>query len=370
MLSNRISALIVKEFLILFRDPKGRFVLLGPPLMQLFIFAFAATMEVKNVDLVIYNQDKGRHGYEILQRFSGSPTFSTITFVGDESKFIPAIDEQKAIAAIHIPQDFSRTIEAGNGASMQAILDGRRSNAAQIVAGYIGQIIGNYAREQLAFQTSRSPLAVLVGRNWFNPNLLYLWYTVPSLVGILAAVIALMVTALSVARERELGTFDQLLVSPLLPYEILIGKTVPAVIIGLAEGLLIFTVAYTFFGIPFTGSFTLLILTVLAFVMSVVGVGLFISSISKTQQQAILGAFIFLVPAVSLSGYAAPVENMPNWLQRVVSINPIKHFLIIVKGLFLKNMKFTDVWENTYPLLIIGTFTMTLAWWFFSRRLE
>lgn len=370
MFTGRISALIVKELLTLFRDPKSRFLLLGPPFLQLFIFAFAATLEVKNVSLVIYNQDHGHHGYEIIQRFSGSPTFSNISFVDNESKFAPAIDEQKAIAAIHIPQNFSRDIEAGNQANIQLILDGRRSNAAQIVNGYITQIITSYGQEQLTFQTTLSPVAVIVSRNWFNENLLYLWFTVPSLVGILAALIALMVTSLSVARERELGTFDQLLVSPLMPYEILIGKTVPAILIGLFEGLLIFIVSQTVLGVPFTGSFILLVLAIFAFVMSTVGIGLFISSISKTQQQAILGAFIFLVPAVTLSGYASPIENMPDWLQKIIFINPVKHFLITVKGLFLKDMGYMDVWANSWPLLIIGMFTLTLAGWFFARRLE
>lgn len=369
-IKGNIRALIVKEWLTMLRDPKSRFILIGPPILQLFLFAFAATLEVKNISLAIYNQDQGRHGYEVSQRFIGSPTFRNISFITNETQFRPAIDEQKVLAAIHIPQDFSRNIESNNQTNLQVILDGRRSNAAQIVNGYISQIITTYNQELLATQTSLSPTTVIVNRNWFNANLLYLWFTVPSLVGILAAMIALMVTSLSVARERELGTFDQLLVSPLLPYEILIGKTVPAIIIGLIEGLIIFAAARVILGIPFTGSFVLLTLAILSFVLSIVGVGLFISSVSKTQQQAILGAFIFLVPAISLSGYAAPVENMPVWLQNVLCINPVKHFLITVKGIFLKNMSYIEVWENTWPLLIISTFTLSLASWFFARRLE
>lgn len=369
-LSGRIFSLVIKEFLTLLRDPKGRFVLIAPPILQLVVFAFAATLEIKNVSISIYNQDMGPHGYELIQRFSGSPTFSKINFVSNESQYALAIDEQKSIAAVHIPQNFSRDLEAGNQSQIQVILDGRRSNAAQIVTGYITQIIASYGQELLTLQTSLNPVVILVSRNWYNPNLLYLWYTVPSLVGILAGVIALMVTALSVARERELGTFDQLLVSPLMPYEILIGKTIPAVLIGLVEGLLIFVVAQTLFGIPFTGSFFLLVFAILAFVMSVVGVGLFISSIAKTQQQAVLGAFIFLVPVISLSGYAAPVENMPEWLQRIIWIDPLQHFLITAKGLFLKEMTFIDVWANSWPLFIISAFTLTLAGWFFARKLE
>lgn len=370
MLNGRIPALIIKELLTLFRDPKGRLILIGPPVLQLIVFAFAATLEVKNVSLVLYNQDLGQHGYEIVQRLNGSPTFTKLAFVDSERDFKTYIDRQQAMAAIHIPQNFSRDIEAGQPAHLQIILDGRRSNAAQIVNGYISQVVSAYEREIQAKRGVDPPPSVIIGRNWFNENLLYLWFTVSSLVGVLAMLIALIVTALSVARERELGTFDQLLVSPLMPYEILIGKTVPAVIIGLAEGILIFTVGVLVFGVPFTGSFMLLVLALFVFVMSVVGTGLFISAISKTQQQAILGAFTFMVPAITLSGYAAPVENMPHWLQMVTWVNPLKHFLITVKGLFLKDMPFMEVWSNTWPLLVIGLFTLSLAGWFFKRRLE
>lgn len=369
-MKGRIPALIIKELLTLFRDPKGRFILIGPPVLQLIVFAFAATLEVKNVSLVVYNQDLGQHSQEVVQRLNGSPTFTSISFVDSESAFKRFIDEQKAMAAIHFPSNFSRDIEAGQAAHLQVILDGRRSNAAQIVNGYISRLISEYEAEIQAKRGVDPPPTILIGRNWFNENLLYLWFTVSSLVGILAMLIALIVTALSVARERELGTFDQLLVSPLMPYEILIGKTVPAVLIGLAEGLLIFLVGVLLFGVPFRGLFLLLVFSLFVFVMSVVGTGLFISAMSKTQQQAILGAFTFMVPAITLSGYAAPVENMPQWLQMATWINPLKHFLITVKGLFLKDMPLLEVWSHTWPLLVIGLSTLALAGWFFKRRLE
>lgn len=368
--AGRIAALIVKELLTMFRDPKGRVILIVPPIMQMVVFAFAATLEVKNIGVVIYNQDIGSHGAEIVHRLAGSPAFTEIAFVDRNEAIRPAIDQQKAIAAISIPQDFSRDIEAGRAAMLQVILDGRRSNAAQIVNGYITTIITAYGNEIEAVRGTTQPSIRIDGRNWFNENLLYRWFTLPSLVGILAMMIALVVTSLSVARERELGTFDQLLVSPLMPLEILVGKTVPAVIVGIAEGLLIWTVAITAFGIPFKGSFLLLLFALFIFIMATVGTGLFISSISKTQQQAVLGTFIFMVPAVTLSGYTAPVENMPLWLQKVTYLNPLKYFLITLKGLFLKDMSFHDVWTNTWPLLIIGGLTMFLAGWFFTKRLE
>ena len=371
-IAKRIPALIIKEFLSLFKDPKGRLTLIAPPILQLLIFSFAATLEVKNVSVVVLNQDKGKHGHEIIQRINASPTFTKMNFVKKAADFKDYIDQQKAIVAINIPQDFSRNLNAENTAKMQIILDGRRSTAAQSVSSYITDIVNQYNQEIKADLSLSSPLATIVSRNWFNANLLYLWFTVPSLVVILSMLITLVVTSLSVARERELGTFDQLLISPLKPYEILIliGKTVPAVIIGFIEGLIIWAVGISVFKIPFTGSFLLLLFSMLIFVLSVVGVGLFISSLSKTQQQAILGAFIFIVLAVTLSGFAAPIENMPTWMQKVTCINPMKHALIIVKGIFLKDMSFVEVWSNTWPLLIIGSITMSLAGWFFTRRLE
>lgn len=367
---TRISALIVKEMLTVFRDPKGRLVLIMPPLLQLMVFAFAATLEVKNVTLAIYNQDSGRHGYEIVQRLNGSPTFTDILFLDSETAIQPVIDQQRALAVIIIPQDFSRDIEADTLASLQIILDGRRSNAAQIVNGYIATLISRYDNELATEGGREPPPAIIVDRNWFNENLLYLWFTIPSLVGILSMLVALIVTSLSVARERELGTFDQLLVSPLTPFEILLGKTVPAILIGMAEGLVIAMVGVWLFGVPFTGSLLLLIVAMFTFVLSTVGVGLFISALSKTQQQAILGAFIFMVPAVTLSGYAAPVENMPAWLQSLTWINPLKHFLITLKGLFLKDMAFVQVWANTWPLLVISAVTLPIAGWYFNKRTE
>jgi ABC-2 type transport system permease protein len=375
---GRILALIIKELFILVRDKKSRALLIGPPVAQLLVFAFAATLEVKNVSLAVFNEDQGKHGHEIVRRLDGSTTFTSIRLVRGQSEIADLVDRQEVLAAVRIPQDFSRKIDAGEQGALQSILDGRRSNAAQIVHGYIDMLAREYGKELTGMRAkgfavarqSQAQNVVVAERNWFNDNLTYIWFTVPSLVGVLSMIIALVVTALSVARERELGTFDQLLVSPLVPCEILAGKTIPAVIIGVIEGLIIWTVGILCFAVPFYGSFFLLFFTVLLFILSIVGVGLFISSLARTQQQAILGAFLFMVPAVTLSGYASPVENMPVWLQTATWFNPLKHALITLKGLFLKDMPFADVWANTWPLLIIGFCTLVLSGWFFSRRLE
>lgn len=367
---KRIISLVIKELLILVRDPKSRVLLIGPPILQLIIFTFAATLEVKNVSLAVMNQDAGIHSREIVERLQGSPTFTSIYFVKSAKEIAQAVDEQKVLAAISISADFSRKVEEGQTASLQVVLDGRRSNAAQIVNGYISEVVLRYSRELEGQRGGGDFIPVIEERNWFNSNLLYVWFTVPSLVGVLSMILALVVTALSVARERELGTFDQLLVSPLRPLEILAGKTLPAVVVGVVEGLVIWAIGVFVMQIPFHGSFLLLCLSIVLFIFSTVGVGLFVSAMAKTQQQAILGAFVFLVPAVCLSGYAAPVENMPAWLQTATWFNPLKHALITFKGLFLKDMPFMEVWANTWPLLIIGGVSLVLSGWFFSRRLE
>lgn len=358
---HRLKALIVKELLAILRDKRSRLLLVIPPLAQMVIFSFAATLEVKNVAIGILNKDGGQASRELAQRFHGAPTFRHITYLKGVEEIAPLVDSQQAILVVHIASDFSRRVEAGQPAEVQFILDGRRSNAAQIVQGYATSIVNQFNGVQ--------PVE-LIARNWFNPNLTYIWHTVPSLIGILSTLIGLIVTGLSVARERELGTFDQLLVSPLKPFEILLGKTIPSFFLAWCEGLLILGVAIFVFRVPFNGSLFLLIVGLSAFLLAIVGVGLFISSLAKTQQQAVLGAFVFMVPAMLMSGFATPVENMPPWLQIVAEGNPLKHFLIIIKGVFLKDMPPALVAANTWPILVIALFTLGGASWLFRSRLE
>ena len=309
----RLRALIIKELLAILRDKRSRLLLVVPPLMQMIIFSFAATLEVKNVSLGILNEDSGQAANELAQRFHASRTFRHITYLKGDAEVAPLIDSQGAILVMRIADDFSRRVESGQPASVQFILDGRRSNAAQIVQGYASQIVSRFS-EELASSVPGAPSVKLLERNWFNPNLNYVWFTVPSLIGVLSTLIGLIVTGLSVARERELGTFDQLLVSPLKPFEILLGKTIPSFLLAYCEGLLILGVAVFVFRVPFNGSVLLLLGGLAVFLLAIVGIGLFISSLARTQQQAVLGAFVFMVPAMLMSGFATPVENMPPWL--------------------------------------------------------
>lgn len=365
----RILALIQKEILAVWRDKKSRSMLIVPPLLQLMIFSLAATLDVKNVPIGILNRDNGAESFELVQRFHGSPTFNRIVYLKSVEEISPMVDNQQVVMVIHLDEEFSRKLRSNQVADVQLILDGRKSNTAQVVQGYATTIINQFNRDFSTRVQIPQQNTELFPRNWFNPNLLYYWFNVPNLSGVLSMLIALTITALSVARERELGTYDQLLVSPLRPVEILIGKTIPALIIGLIEGSVIIFAAIYIFRIPFIGSLPLLYLSLAIFISSIVGVGLFISSISKNQQQAILGSFVFMTPAVTLSGYATPIENMPSWLQQITFFNPLRYYLVIAKGLFLKDMPAHIVFENIWPMLFIACITSIGAGLFFKKRL-
>ncbi|MEM9300871.1 MAG: ABC transporter permease [Pseudomonadota bacterium] len=363
----RLRAQIVKELLSVLRDPRSRLVLVGPPLMQLLVFSFAATLEVRNVDLLILDQDPGRWSTEMTRQLEGSSFVDELRAVDDPGALRAGIDGRQAIAAIRFPPDLSRRAVAGRPATVQVILDGRRANAAQITFGYMNRITTTVNAELGA-----GAIAAVepVTRHWFNPNLEYRWFVVPGLVGILSMISALLVTSLSIARERELGTFEQLLVSPARPAEIIIGKCVPALLIGLTLGTIMLTAAIFGFRIPFNGSIGLVYLGLTLFIVSIVGIGLMISSVSQTQQQAILGTFSIAVPLVLLSGFATPVENMPLVLQGLAEANPLKHFLVIVQGSFMKGLPAHIVRDNAWPLLVIGAVTLGSAFFFVQRRLQ
>ena len=365
---TRLKALIIKELLAALRDPRARLILIGPPIVQLLVFSYAATLEVKNVDVAVLNRDAGRWSIELIHRIAGAPSFRKIEPMANPEALRQAIDRQTALAAIAIDQDFSRDIEAGRPAQIQVILDGRRSNAAQIVAGYVTHIVATLSAD--AMRPGRGAQTTIVPRNWFNPNLDFVWFTVPNLIAVIALLIGLIVTALAIARERELGTFDQLMVSPLRTHEILIGKLLPPLLIGLVPITIYVLAALFIFQVPLRGSLFLLYGSALFYLAALVGLGLFISALSATQQQAILGAFLVMVPATLLSGFATPIENMPDWLQPVTLINPLRYFLVIVRGVFLKGLPFGELVANTAPLLAIAIVTLSAAAWLFRRRME
>jgi ABC-2 type transport system permease protein len=367
-MGQRLLTLIVKELQLAFRDPQSRRLLIMPVLLQLLVFPFAATLEVKHAVLAAYSQDQGAESRELLQRLAIAHAFPELLLVASQQEFARVISEQRALLGIEFPADFSRALLAGRPAPVLAVIDGRRSNSAQIALGYVQSIVQDYADERAAALGLSAPSRVVV-RNWFNPNLEYQWFMLPSLVAIITTLGSLIVTALSIAREREQGTFDQLLVSPLTPGLIMLGKTVPAMLIAFGQATLISLAAVWLYQVPFHGSIALLYLSMLGYALSLAGFGLFISSVCETQQQAFLGVFAFMVPAVMLSGLVAPVENMPPTFRFLAWIDPLSHFIVIVKGLFLKGYDLALIWPNLWPLVLTAGFTMTMGYWMFRRRI-
>lgn len=367
---HRILTLIWKELLTVLRDRKIRISILVPPVIQLVVFAFAATLDVKNVTIGILNRDNGEQAFELVERFYGTTLFSHTIFLKSVEEIGPFIDHQKGVMVVSIDEQFSRNLDAGNPGEVQLILDGRKTNTSQIVAGYANLIIRRFNDDFAAKAEIKQQNATIVSRTWFNPNTLYYWYNIPCLVAIISMLTSLVVITQSIARERELGTFDQLLVSPLAPVEIVIGKIVPGIIIGMLEGIFMLIMGVLALGVPFTGSFFLYLLSLFIFVASVSGIGLFISSLAQTQQQAMLGTFVFMLPSVLLAGYGTPIENMPEWLQPVSYLIPLRYMLIISKGLFLKAMPAYIVFENLWQMIIIAICTQFGAAWFFRKRLE
>lgn len=362
---RRLWTLIFKELQATLRDPGSRRVLIMPVLIQIFILPFAATLEVKNTHLGIYIQDAGARSVELTQRIAKSTAFPHVKIYYGIQQVRQAIDTEEVLGVVTFPADFSRDIDSGKTASMQALMDGRHSNSAQIAVSYLQDIIEQYNKE-ITPQRKKFPSTVIV-RNWFNPNLDYYWFILPALIALITTLGCMIVTAMSVAREREQGTFDQLLVSPLTPGLIMIGKAIPAIIVATIQATIILLVSIFFYRVPFQGSFVLLYICILCYGFSLAGVGLLISSVCSTQQQAFLGVFGFVVPALLLSGFISPIENIVQPLQAVTWFNPLRHFITISKGIYLKNFDFALVWPDLWPLLVIGLMTLLLAYAKFIR---
>ncbi|RLM25813.1 hypothetical protein BIY29_06795 [Brenneria alni] len=365
---HRLWTLIIKELQSLLREPQTRAILIFPVILQVCLFPFAATLDVTNATIAIYSEDNGHASVELTQRFAKAKAFSNVLLLHSSQEIPPTLDDQRALLIIRFPPQFSREIVSGNSTSLQVILDGRRSNSAQIAANYVQKIVRDYQMELLGNQP-RMNNSELVIRHWYNPNLDYKWFVVPSLIALITTIGVLIVTALSVAREREQGTLEQLLVSPLSTWQIFVGKAVPALIVAAFQATVVLLAGILAYQIPFAGSLLLFYAAILVYGLSLVGFGLLISSLCATQQQAFIGVFVFMMPAILLSGYISPVENMPLWLQNLTWINPIRHFTDITKQIYLKDADFSIIWGSLWPLLIITATTGTAAYAIFRRNI-
>lgn len=373
---RRMAIIVRKELLVLLCNKVSRMLIIVPPLMQIVVFGWAATMEVRNVDVAVLNQDSGNWSREIVRRLQGSHTFRSVTFLDGEADIRPTIERQKALFVMVFDDEFSRRVDAGTPAQMQVILDGRRSNAAQIASYYLETIVRGIGESTprgkmalgAATDAGGAPKLDVRVRCWFNPNLEFQWFFLPNLIGMLGFMLGLVVTGLSVAREREVGTFDQLLVSPATPTEIALAKLVPGCLVGLVHGTIFLLISVFGFGVPFTGSLVLLYVAMLVFAMASGGVGLMVSSLSATQQQAFLGAFTVGVPCILISGAVTPVINMPPFLQYASQLNPMRHFTTIVQGVFLKDITVAAAAVSLGKIACISAVAVGVAVWMFKRK--
>ena len=365
----RLLALVRKEFLALLKDKRSRMVLIVPPMIQLLVFGYAATFDLKDIPYAVYNEDRGAASRDLVAAFDGAPAFRRVATLHAQREIAPLVDLRDVLVVLHIGPRFSADLLSGGSAPVQVIVDGRNSNTAMLALGYARQIVERYNREWIVARGLPAPPARLETRAWFNPNLGSLWFFVPGIIGILTLVTAMLVTALTVAREREQGTFDQLLVTPLRPAEILVGKALPGFVIGMVQGTVILLVATLWFQVPLLGSLSALYAGLALFLLSGVGAGLLISSLAVTQQQGLLGAFLFMVPAVILSGFATPIANMPRLVQHITLIDPLRYFLVILRKVFLEGAGFDVLAGQYWPMAIIGVVSLAMAAWLFRHRM-
>lgn len=361
----QIGALVRKEFLALIKEPTSRALLLVPALMQALLFGYGATYDLKHVPYAVLDQSHGAAATQILGHLDGTGVFERQATLASSSQIAQMIDTEKALLVINIPADFESRLAADQTAPLQLILDGRNSSTAGAAAAYLGAIVADFNRVRAG-----SGGVTLERRAWYNPNLESRWNMMPGLIAALSMLQTLLLAALSVAREREQGTFDQLLVTPLTPMQILVGKAIPAIIIGLLQSTIIFLIIRFWFQIPMNGSVWLLYLGLLTFTIAAVGLGLSISALSLTMQQAMLYTFLLIMPLMLLSGLLTPVRNMPQALQIATYVNPLRFGMDIVRRVYLEGAGLRDVAHEFIPLFVMAAITLPLAAWLFRNRLS
>lgn len=365
----RIAALIRKELLAILKDPRSRITLFVPPILQCLIFGYAATLDLTNAPYAVIDQDRTAASHELVARLDASGVFKRLPDLNNPSSMAAAIDDRRALLVVQIPQDFERRLEANETAEVQVVADGRNSNTAGVALGYVNTIVAGFNADWQAAHGLPPPDVQPTLRAWYNPNLETRWNMIPALIGTLTMMQTVMLTALSVAREREQGTFDQLQVTPLRPAEIIVGKTAPSMIVGAVQATNVLLVAQLWFHIPFQGSFLVLYAGLVLFLLAAVGLGLFVSSFAQTMQQAMLYTFMTMMPFVLLSGLTTPIASMPVILQDFTLINPLRWAIDIAHRVYLEGAGLDRLAPDLWPLAAIGAVSLTGASWMFQRRL-
>lgn len=361
----RILNLWRKELLVILKDPANRIVLVAPVLMQSVLFGYAVTFDLNDAPYAILDLSHSESSTRLASRLDGSGIFHRVATLTRVEEIQTVIDEQKALLVIHIPSDFQTRLTQGDPAPIQVILDGRNSNTAGSAAAGLAVVVDQFNREQ---GLASAPISV-VSRSWYNPNLETRWPLIPALIATLSMMQTLMLTSLSVAREREQGTFDQLLVTPYTPLEIMFGKAIPPLLIGLVQATLVLLMALFWFRIPMAGSLINLYGGLTVFTIACVGLGMSISAVSLNMQQAMLYTFVLIMPLTLLSGLATPVRNMPEFLQIVTYANPLRFGIDLIQRVYLEGATLAEVGLNLIPMLVVAAVTLPLASWLFRHRL-
>jgi len=374
----RLKQMLIKEFIQTFRDKRTRFVLFGPPIIQMLVFGYAATFEIHHVPTVVLDLDHSQESRELVSRFSSSPYFDVQHQLTDQRQIFDRIDRGQATIAIQIRAGFAQNLHKGQTAPVQVIVDATNSNTALIALGYVNQIAVAYARQYQLERIGRTapqllsvfPQVQLEQRPWYNEDLKSRWFFVPGVIGSLTLVLVTVLTAFAVVREREIGTLEQIMVTPIRPSEFILGKTLPFFLIGLLDVSLIATVGTFWFQVPFRGNIFVLLTGAVLFLLCMLGVGLLISTVSSTQQQAMVTSFFFIMPAITFSGFGFPISTMPQWLQYLTYLSPLRYFLVVLRGTYLKGIGFDILWPQMLAMFLFGAGLLALAVFRFHKALD
>jgi ABC-2 type transport system permease protein len=374
----RLKQMLIKEFIQVFRDKRTRFVLIGPPIIQMLVFGYAATFEIHHVPTVVLDLDHSQESRDLISRFTSSPYFDVQRQLTDYRQVGDLIDRGQATVALQINPGFAQNLRKGQTAPLQVIVDATNSNTALIASGYINQIALGFAQEYqqdrirriFPQMSERVPQVQLEARPWYNPDLRSRWFFVPGIIGSLTLVLVVTLTAFAVVREREIGTLEQIMVTPIRPAEFILGKTLPFFLIGLFDVSLIGTVGSFWFQVPFRGQIIVLLAGAVLFLLCMLGVGLLISTVSATQQQAMVTSFFFIMPAITFSGFGFPINTMPQWLQYLTYLSPLRYFLVVLRGMFLKGVGLNILWPQMAAMAVLGGGLLTTAVLRFHKALD
>ena len=375
---GRLKQMLIKELIQVVRDKRTRFILIGPPILQMLVFGYAASFEIHNVSTVIVDLDHSQESRELISRFTSSPYFNIQAQLTSANQAHDLIDQGKTTLALEIDAGFAQKLRKGETAPLQVIVDATNSNTALIASSYVSQIalaFAQQAQQQRLYRVApqlidQIPSVQLQPRPWYNPDLRSRWFFVPGVIGSLTTLLVITLTSFAVVREREIGTLEQIMVTPIRPVEFILGKTLPFFLIGLFDALLIGAVGTFWFQIPFRGNIWVLLTGAVLFLICMLGMALLISTVSSTQQQAMVTAFFVIMPTITFSGFGFPISAMPQWMQTLSYAIPLRYFLIVLRGTYLKGVGFDILWPQMAALAGIGIFGLTVAILRFHKAMD